>query len=268
MLSGVKVLILGNSQDTGSFVREEAKRHVIIRDRLAAEFGEPVEVLVRNAWPNPGMVRYVMKAVEELQPDMVYLNVIAYPFCYESTPLRVKRIFGKVGGQKAGDVGMRIADSRKWAHNAVFRGLRRFGQATLGGDTHFSPEEVLERYEELIRVLLRREGMVVAVKGPMAPQQYGSRRGLRRQEDRRQRVHRPLKEFCAQHHVFYAGLEVPLHITRPIRKGTTVGDGLHANEEGHKDFVEMHHGPIRDAWQQHIADPDEPLTAARSGSAV
>ena len=261
MLSGVKVLILGNSQDTGSFVREEAKRHLIIRDRLAAEFGEPVEVLVRNAWPNPGMVRYVMKAVEEAQPDLVYVNVIAYPFCYESTPLRVKRIFGKVGGQKAGDAGMRIADSRKWAHNAVFRGLRRLGQSTLGGDTHFTPEEVLQRYEELIRVLLRREGMVVAVKGPMAPQQYGSRRSLARQEERRMRVHRPLEEFCARHHVFYAGLEVPLHVTRPIRKGTTVGDGLHANEEGHKDFVETHYVPIRDAWQEHISHSEDPQPA-------
>lgn len=260
----MKVLLLGNSQDTGSFVPDEAKRHFIIRDQLAEEFGEPVEVLVRNVWPNAGMVRYVTRAVDETEPDMVYLNMIAYPFTYESLPLRAKRIFGKVGGEKAGDAGMRLADSRKWSHNVVFRQLRRIGQATIGGDTHFTPEEVLDRYQELVRVLIRREGTLVAVKGPMAAIGGGNRRHRSRMEARRQRVHQPMKAFCDQLHVFYAGLDEPLYLTKPIRKGTTVGDGLHSNAEGHKDSASTHFVPIRDAWQGHISETSETLVESRT----
>lgn len=259
----MKVLILGNSEDTGSFVKDEAKRHHIIRDRLAEEFGEPVEVFVRNAWPNAGMVRYVTKAVEETAPDLVYLNMAAYPFAYESLPLRVKRLFGKVGGEKVGDAGMRLADSRRWSHNAVFRKLRAIGQATLGGDTHFTPEQVLERYQELVRVLIRSEGTVVAVKGPMAVTGGGTKRQLARKEARRQRVHRPMKAFCEQLHVYYVGLDEPLYRTKPVRKGTTVGDGLHSNAEGHKDAAPRHFEPIRDAWQAHISESTAPLVESR-----
>lgn len=259
----MKVLILGNSQDTGSFVEEESKRHNIIRDQLAEEFGEPVEVFVRNAWPNAGMVRYVSQAVDETDPDIVYLNMTTYPFSYESFPLRVKRVFRRVGGEKAGDAGMRLADSKKWSHNAVFRRLRRLAQATLGGDTHFTPEQVLERYQELVRVLIRREGTVVAVKGPMAVAGGGTKRQLARKEARRQRVHQPMKAFCEQLHVFYAGIDEPLYLTKPVRKGTTVGDGLHSNAEGHKDSAETHFVPIRDAWRAHISESTAPLVESR-----
>lgn len=249
MLARVKVLILGNSQDTGAFVEEGAKRHYIIRDRLAEEFGEPVEIAVRNAWPNSRMTDYVAKAVEDVDPDLVYVNMTAYPFSYESLPLRIKRVFGRVGGEKVGDAGMRMADSRRWSHNAVFRRLRRIGQATIGGDTHFTPEEVLGRYQELVRILVRREGLVVAVKGPASVSGTGTKRELKRKEARRQRVHQPMKAFCKQLHVSYFGTDEPLYKSRPIRKGTTVGDGLHSNAEGHRDSADNHYPWIRDAWR-------------------
>ena len=261
----MKVLILGNSNDTGSFVPEDAKRQYILRDQLAAEFGEPVEVFVRNAWPNDRMVGYVERAVDELQPDLVYVNVSSYAYTYESLPLRVKRLFGRLG-EPIGDAGMRLADSRKWSHNAVFRGLRRIGQMTVGGDTHFTPEEVLARYEELIRVLLRHEGTVVAVKGPMGRTKRGTARERVRKEARRQRVHQPLKKLCEQLHVYYAGNDQPAYLTDPLkRKGLRVGDGLHSNAAGHRDSAERHYEILREAWRRHLAVGEEDTATSLAG---
>ncbi len=260
----VKVLLLGNSNDTGAFVPEDAKRQYLLRDQLALEFGEPVEVFVRNAWPNQRMVGYVQRALDELNPDFVYLNLSSYAYTYESLPLRVRRIFGRMGGEAVGDAGMRLADSRKWSHNALFRGLRRAGQVTIGGDTHFTPEEVLARYEELIRLLLRREGTAIAVKGSMGRTKRGTARERARKEGRRLRVHQPLKQLCEQLHVYYAGSDEPLYV-RSLRKrnGLRVGDGLHSNTAGHKDSADFQFEFFRDAWQQHLhAAGEQPVAAA------
>ncbi len=258
----MKVLILGNSNDTGTFVPESAKRHVRMRDMLAAEFDAPVEIVVRNVWPNDRMVDYVAKGVDEIRPDMVYVNVTNYPYSYESTPLKVKRIFGRVGGEKLGDAGLRVADSRKWSHNAAFRGLRRFAQATIGGDTHFTPEEVAERYERLIRTLLRQEGMVIAVKGPMGKSKKATARATARAERRRQVVHVRLKQLCQQLHVSYVGSDRPYHDLHPARKGTRVGDGLHSNPEGHRISADEHFEVVRDAWRAHLESAAADASAA------
>ncbi|MCC6959092.1 MAG: SGNH/GDSL hydrolase family protein [Dehalococcoidia bacterium] len=248
----MKILVLGNSNDTGSFVPEEAKRHTKLRDMLAAEFGEPVEVAVRNVWPNERMVDYVARAVEDLEPDLVYVNVTSYPFTYESTPLRVKRIFGKVGGERLGDAGLRMADSRKWSHNAVFRGVRRFAQATIGGDTHFMPERVAERYERLVRALLQREGMLVVVKGPRGKTKGVTARTRARAEVRRQVVHRRLEQLCQQLHLTYEGSARPLYEMAPAPKGTKVGDGMHSNATGHDLSANQQFEFLREAWRERL----------------
>ena len=256
----MKVLILGNSNDTGAWVKPEEKRHNAIGARLAEEFGVPVEVTVRNCWPNERMVDYVARNLDEVQPDLVFLNITQFPFSYESTPLRVKRVLGKVG-QPVGDAGFRIAESKRWSHNAVFRTLRSWAQATIGGDTHFTPAEARERYAELIRLLLRREGTVVAVKGPLGRNKTGiTRRERLRRERRRQEVHTHLKALCGQLHVPYYGSDEPYWVVRPAPKGTKAGDGTHANAAGHVHLSEDHYRYMRDAWARHLEET-EPVKA-------
>ncbi len=260
----MRVLVFGNSNDTDGYVPDGSRRtQDIMRDKLAAEFGEPVEVVARNTWPNAGMPAYVAKCIAETEPDLIYFNITTYPFSYESLPLRVRRVFGKLG-EPVGDAGMKLADSKRWSHNAVFRALRRWGQATLGGDTHFTTDEVVARYSEAIRVAARREGAVVAVKGPFARSKKGTARERDRQEARRQRVHPALKQFCAQLHVHYAGSDAPFWKVRPTPKGSTVGDGLHSNEAGHAHIAKDHYAVVRDAWAAHLAldAPAEPKLPA------
>src|SRR5262245_22723614 len=127
--------MLGSSQDTGQWFEGGKKRHEIVQERLEQEFGEAVEFVIRPYWPTEQMPVLLERWVGEANPDMVYINVTAFPFAYESLPLRARRLLGRLG-PGVGDAGLRFAGSKRWSHNAIFRTLRRCGQATIGGDTH------------------------------------------------------------------------------------------------------------------------------------
>lgn len=252
MLGGVKLLLLGNSNDTGDWFEDGPKRHEILRDRLTAEFGEPVEVVARGLWPNEKMVPLIKRWLDETEFDAVYMNVTSFPFAYESLPLRFKRILGPLG-PAIGDAGLRFADSKRWSHNAVFRTVRRWGQATVGGDTHFTCDEVVDRFSEVIRVIIRREGTFVIVKGPRGRQKTGiTRREHRRKEAKRLYVHQALQSLCEQLHVHYIGRETPLWRERQSPRGTKIGDGLHSNASGHADLADALFANVRDAWAAHL----------------
>ena len=161
----MKVLILGNSNDSGTWFEGGRKRTDIVRDRLAAEFGEPVTVTTKGIWPNAGMVATIERWLDEYEPDVVYMNVVSYWFAYESVPLKLRRLFGKRVGPVVGDAGVKLSKSRRWGHNVVGRTVRRWAQATIGGDPNFSTTEVVDRCSEAVNRIIRREGTVLVVKG-------------------------------------------------------------------------------------------------------
>ena len=230
----MKVLLLGNSNDGGSWIGEGRKRHEIVAEQLEQLIGQPVEVVTKSIWPNPGLARVVDSWVEQHEPDVVYLTMLAYWFQYRSVPLRVRRLLGPLG-PGVSDAGFRFAESPRWAHNAVFRTIRRSLQRTVGGDTHFTPEEVVDRVTEVIRVLLRHEGLVVAIQGADGRTDYAfSRRGRKRNEQRRIYVDRHMREWCREHHVTYENSESAVFAIDPVLAKNRVGDGLHANAQWHE----------------------------------
>ena len=247
----MRILLLGDSNDLGDWVPPERRKHNIVAQRLAAELGEPVEFVVKGLWPNPGIADRVAAWIDEAQPDVVYLNTASYWFLYRSVPLRVKRIFRRLGGERAGDVGFKLANSPRWGHNAVFRGARRLLQSTIGGDTHFTCEQSIQRMAECLRVATREESTVVVVKGPHGKARYGARRReYARDERERLKFHHALEALCAQVHATYDGVgEGGVRHLPAYQKGTTVGDGLHANEARHLHEAEVLYAGIRAGLQ-------------------
>jgi hypothetical protein len=225
-------LLLGNSNDSGQWM-DGKKRHELVRDRLAELYGEPVEVIPRNIWPRESLADVVDGWIEQYHPDVIYLTMAAYWFSYRSVPLRVKRLMGALG-ERAGDAGFRVAESPRWAYNRAFRAARAALQSTIGGDTHFTTDEVIDRMQAVIRRCIRHEGLTLAIQGADGRTAYSrSRRGRARDEARRQRVHAAMKAFCAEHHVVYENSETPLWATDRTLAKNRVGDGLHANAEWH-----------------------------------
>jgi hypothetical protein len=248
----VKVLLLGNSQDLGAWFEAGVKRHEIAAERLSAEFGESVEIVVKPYWPTARLPEMLERWIAETSPDMTYINVTAFPFAYESLPLRAKRILGRIG-PAVGDAGLRFADSRRWSHNAVFRTVRRYGQAIIGGDTHFTCEEVVDRTASAIRAAVRNEDVFLVVEGPLGRGEPElTRRQRLRKERRRLVVHRALRGLCRDLHVEYIGRDEPLPPERQHVRGETVGDGTHFNASGHARLAEDLAENLRHAWQARL----------------
>jgi hypothetical protein len=227
-------LLLGNSNDTGGWNGDGPKRHELVEAFLTDATGSPAEVIPRNIWPNSGMERAVEGWIEKFEPEVIYMTMAAYWFLYPSVPLRVRRLLRRFG-PAVSDAGFRAAESPRWAFNPMFRGARGALQRTVGGDTHFTPEEVIERMTSVIALMLRHEGVVLAVQGADGRTRYAhSRRGDRRNEAKRQRVHLAMKDFCERHHVWYENSEVPLWQADAALRRNRVGDGLHANQQWHE----------------------------------
>lgn len=247
----MRILMLGNSNDITKVAGRS--RGDVIRDLMAAEFGEPVEVVVRATWPTPRMAEMASGWAAEFEPDLVFLLLGSFWFQHESVPLRLQRVLGRIG-TPVGDAGFKLADSKRWGHNRAFRALRRAAQLTIGGDSHFTPEQVTERSMETIRALARHESSVLVVQLPMGTNRYGStERRQRALERKRISVHDALARFCDQVHVPYGPAPRPQYLDEP--KGTRVGDGVHLNESGHVLRAEQYFAVIRDAWRAHLGVP-------------
>lgn len=234
----MKVLLLGNSNDSGTWM-DGKKRHEIVRDILAERYSEPVEVVPKGIWPRAGVDEAVGRWIDKYDPDVIYLTMASYWFMYKSVPLRVKRVMGRLG-EKAGDAGFRVAESPRWAHNAAFRAARGALQSTIGGDSHFTADEVVSRTQDVVRRCISREGVALAIQGADGRTAYSrTKRGRANDEAKRQWVHAKMKAFCAEHHVVYENSEAPLWSTDPTLAKNRVGDGLHANAEWHRHSAEL-----------------------------
>lgn len=246
----MRILFLGNSNESLALPPGTPLRHEILERELAAEFGA-CEVITKPAWPNEGFPAVLDRWVTELKPDVVYINVAEYWCLYESLPLRIERRFGRLGKPVAA-AGTKAADTPWLSHNRVFRRLREAGQSVLPGAVYFTPEEVVSRVMECVRVCLRNEDLTVVVDGQRGRRPHGTTNAWRKRvEARRQYVHRHLKAECARLHVVYGGDDVPQWQWHP--------DGM----DGHRDG--LHQGAAGQVWMANeaLSLVREALAAAR-----
>lgn len=172
----VKILRLTTSNDT---VHQGPGSRVDWVSKLAEErIGEPVELIVKAAWPDARLPGAVEKWIAKEQPDLVWMLLQSFWFEYLSVPKRLERKFGRVG-KAASEVSFKAADKPRVARNFAFRAARRLLQKTVGGDPHFTPQALGETVEGVARAALRSEGRQFVVWGPFSYTNYGS---TRRQE--------------------------------------------------------------------------------------
>lgn len=225
-LSSMKLLRLAVSDDTNPLIPAGQRIPEIAAARFTEATGEPVEQVIRVFWPTPEYPDLVERWMEREHPDMVYVWVNSYCFTYESVPLRIERRFGQAG-RLVNRASQRIANTRWLADRPPFKAGRRLAHRVLGGDTYFTPVEVLERVELLLRRVLEHEGVVVIVRGPRtAYGEDGGPKGLARAERRRKQVDDGLAALCRRLHITYhshagrAPSDVP---------GEWLADGIHGN---------------------------------------
>lgn len=227
----LKILWLGNSNDTRASIEEGARRPEIMGAMLEAEIGRPVQVVTRQISPRAELPERVAKWMEEEHPDVVWLYVTRFPFAYESVPLRVHRRFGR-GGKKVSGWGVRAGKDPRFANTRLFHWGKLILQHTVGGDAHLPVETVIERMSAAARVVARHESAILILEGPGAQNDYHQgRRAARRAEAKRLRAHEALKALAGELRCSYHGSEAPLR--ESVGEPNYQADRFHMDEESH-----------------------------------
>lgn len=228
----IRVLRLGNSNDTFGGVAEKDRAGSVAEGILARETGEEVETIVRRIWPTDRLPELIDKWLDEYKPDLVMLKVNSYWYSHESVPLRLERKLGRFGRPFA-RTGKRVAEVHAVSRNLVYRRVKKFLIATIGGDTRFTPDEVVRRVEQAVRRITVHEEIGLLVVGTVG----GRNRyedlpaaAVRRKAERRDYVRSRLKEVCASLHVPLLARDVARPKADSIGRST---DGVHRNETGH-----------------------------------
>ncbi len=162
----MKLLRIGTSDDVYGPLQPHERSWHIVQERLAAAIGEPVETVLKSAWPNEAYADVIERWVERERPDAVFLAVASFWVAFPSAPLRLQHSRLPLGGP-LGRLGRRASAIPAIAHNRLFRGLRRAALGTLGYAYYFAPDDCARRVEEAIRRIIRHEEVALGVRGPM-----------------------------------------------------------------------------------------------------
>ncbi|MBI5948166.1 MAG: hypothetical protein HY875_08515 [Chloroflexi bacterium] len=247
----MRVLRLGTSNDDAGGVPVEARAWKVAERLLAESAGEPVETVLKRAWPNAAFPALVRQWLDEYQPEMVVLQVNNFWYGYESTPLWFERRFGRTG-VRLSRLGLRVGKSPRFADNRWAQFLNRRLLAVLPGATYFTVPQVAETVEAAMRGILAREGVVLLVRGnenwttfPMA-----SRRFNRRNAERNAAMSAAMRGVCARLRVPYAERAA---LDRDELKPTLTAAGWHNSAEGERLTGEFDGQAMADAWK--VAQP-------------
>lgn len=246
-MPSVRVLRLGNSYDIDPNIPKDENK-VTVSDRILGEGSdETVETTVRTIWPDPALPDLIDKWLDRYRPEVVLLVVSSYWFTYVSVPVRVERSFGPVGKPMA-RAGLKVAATPWLAHNAAFRAVRRATIATLGGATHFTPEEVVASMQLCVRKLVARENLALVVRGPRVPfAADGTATARLWAEERRSTVDRQMAAFCKQLHVEY--IEFSVGLAAQELPESFQGDLVHGTTAVHADQGRLEGEAMLRAWQ-------------------
>ena len=243
----MRVLRLGTSNDDAGGVPVEERAWKVAELILAESAGEPVETILKRAWPNPSLPLRVQQWLDEYRPDLVVLQVNNFWYGYESTPLWFERRFGRAG-VRLSRLGLRVGKSPRFVDNRWAQLVNRRVLGILPGATYFTIPEVARTVEIAIRGVLAREGVVLLVRGnenwtnfPMA-----SRRFNRRNAERNAAMSAAMRSLCSRLRVPYAERE-PL--SRDELKPTLTPAGWHNSAEGERLIGEFDGHAMADAWR-------------------
>lgn len=249
-------MVLSNSEVIGGgMLKAEETWPALVAPKLTEAMGEPVEVFARQIWPDADLPETIARWIEREDPDVVMYQVNSFWFLYESVPLRIGRWLGPLGKPFV-NASLRAADTPWLTHNVVVRKSRAWAQRHIGGDTHFTTDEVIRVSKASVRAIAKGEGRTIVVRVPSrgSSYSYGPKSELRRQA-RLAQVRDELGAFSKEIHVeFQSGKGAD----EPTAKRTVLGDGIHSDAGGQVVQAEK--------WFRRLLPLCRSAAAERSGS--
>ncbi len=200
----MRVLRVGTSNDEAGNLPEEGRAWKIASDMFAASISEPVETVLKRAWPNESFPALIEQWMDEYHPDVVVLQVNNFWYGHESVPLWLERRFGRAG-KKVAHAGFELSRKKWFADSRISVTTNRALVRTLPSATFFSVPVIAARMEAAMLKVLAHEGVVLLVRGnehwaklPMA-----SRRANDRNIKRNNAMSSAMKALCHRLHVPY-----------------------------------------------------------------
>jgi hypothetical protein len=249
----VRILRLSNSDDLREAPDVPRRAYRFVEAALTAETAEPVETVVRDAWPEAGLPDVVEGWLKRYEPDIVFLKVSSYWYTYRSTPLKLQRSRARalhtIGGGAA-----RAAERGRLSELAAFHAFRNAARRLLGGALYFTPEQVIEAISGVIRRVSQHEDVLLVVRGGLMAEALGCSAAVqRRAEADRQHVDRALAALCAELRVHYTGCrEAP-----PLEQALAYRgrDRMHVNAAGHERVGMEEAKAMLAAWRNAHGEP-------------
>lgn len=198
------VLRLTNSDDFNPAVPADRRAPAVAAAAFERLTGQPLETVGRVIWPSAELPDIVEAWLAKYRPELVLFRVSSYWCTYESVPIRLRRRFGRAGAM-AVRAAERAGESPRLPSTLPFRIGRTLATRVIGGDPHFTPEQVIELTGGVLRRVLAGETVPTLVRGPVtAYNAGGDARGAARAARRIHALDSGLEALCGRLHVPYA----------------------------------------------------------------
>lgn len=242
----MRLLWLGGSNDDYGATPEAERGFGIACRMLGEAAGDDVNLVRKRIWPNAALPALVERWMGEAEPEIVYLKANTYWACYESVAARGAERWGN-RGEKLVLESQRVLGEERRPDGLLMRVGRRLARRTIGAATYFEPDEVTAMMEQLLRVILRREGVAVVVRGGFPP--FAARRGAARAraDARYAAMHDGLAQLCARLHVPF--LEDERGLTDAELRSLKEPDLTHPNRAGHARIGALDGEALIAAWR-------------------
>ena len=249
----MRVVRVGTSNDYVASVPEEQRAWAIAERMLREAAGEPVETILKRAWPTAEFASAVERWMADLEPDFVVFQVNNFWYGHDSVALWFQRRFGRVGTRMT-ELGLKAGNSKLMTEHRWGQLINRSLLRVMPGETHFTIPQVAQAMEAAMRKVLAREGTLLLVRGndhweklPMS-----SKRQNNRNIQRNQAMSAAMRAVCERLRVQYG--ELP-----PIRAGE-MGEVLgsaqwHNATEGERRSGEFDGEQMVAAWRAAQAGP-------------
>ncbi|WP_322796504.1 SGNH/GDSL hydrolase family protein [Tepidiforma sp.] len=249
----MNILRLGDSNDTFGPIPEDQRAWRIVERRLADDIGEPVRTILKSAWPSPSLPDAVERWLHQFEPDLVLVCTPSFWVAFPSAPLVLESSSSALM-RRLGQAATSLSRRPAIAHTAAFRAARRLAYRTVGYRYFFEPAEVADCIEEVLRRVLRREEVALALRAPetlglpLSPQIAAQSRA------RFLEMHRLLADACQRLHV--PCLPDSPDATRDPAE--LLDDITHLNARGHRRFAQLEYRLHRLALEQSGRLPLQP----------
>jgi hypothetical protein len=211
---------------------------------IERELGVKVESEVRGMWPRASLPEAVEKWMNAFEPDVVFFRLSSFWVAYESVPVKLERRLGRFG-KRVSRAGIKVGEHPWVVRQRGYKWMRTWLLRIIGGETHFTPQQVANVLDEVFAKVVADESIVPVVRGTsLILNSPGTKRGLARSQRRVAELNALVEAACKRHRIPFIPEAPSTNVSE-----TRLEDDLHDSAAAHRKLGEEEAAAILDAWR-------------------